>query len=91
MDKCTFIQNLKRAQKELSENQIYEKEIITQLLFLMFGSEEIPKQFILDDIIMDSDEIKVFLEKLGLSIKSISIDTLKSFINSALYFSVELN
>lgn len=87
MDKCTFIQNLKRTQKELLEEQIYEKEIINQLLFYMFGSEEIPKQFILDDIIMDSDEIKVFLEKLGLSIKKINFN----IIFTSPYFSVELN
>lgn len=85
-------QKLNEVQRELSDNQIEEREIIETLMFLMFGREsnELPKKFKVE-CMMDNDGVETFLrEKVGLDVKEVSLVP-GSIIFGGPVFEVELN
>lgn len=85
-------QKLNEVQRELSDNQIEEREIIETLMFLMFGREsnELPKKFRVE-CMMDNDGVETFLrEKVGLDVKEVSLVPGSLFMGGPV-FEVELN
>lgn len=85
-------QKLNELQDILLDEQEEERNIVNDLIFLMFGrdSEELPKEFEIE-CIMDNDQVETFLkEKLELDVKNVSLVPM-SFLMGRPRFRVELN
>lgn len=83
---------LNEVQNELLYDQEEERNIVQELMFLMFGrdSEELPKEFEIE-CIMDNEQVKTFLkEKLEIDVKDVSLVPM-SFLFGRPKFRVELN
>ena len=68
-------QKLNEVQDVLSNEQEEERNIVSELMFLMFGndSEELPKEFEIE-CVMDNEQIETFLkEKLELDVEDVSL------------------
>lgn len=83
---------LNEIQKVLSNDQEEERNIVNDLMFLMFGrdSEELPREFEVE-CIMDNDQVETFLrEKLELDVKEVSLVPM-SLLMGRPRFRVKLN
>ena len=83
---------LNEIQKVLSNDQEEERNIVNDLMFLMFGrdSEELPREFEVE-CIMDNDQVETFLrEKLELDVKDVSLVPM-SLLMERPRFRVKLN
>ncbi len=83
---------LNEVQNTLSDGQEEERNIVNDLMFLMFGrdSEELPKEFEIE-CIMDNEQVETFLkEKLELDVKDVSLVPM-SILFGRPKFRVELN
>ena len=83
---------LNEVQNTLSDRQEEERNIVNDLMFLMFGrdSEELPKEFEIE-CIMDNEQVETFLkEKLELDVKDVSLVPM-SILFGRPKFRVELN
>lgn len=83
---------LNEIQKVLSNDQEEERNIVNDLMFLMFGrdSEELPREFEVE-CIMDNDQVETFLrEKLELDVKDVSLVPM-SLLMGRPRFRVKLN
>lgn len=83
---------LNEIQKVLANDQEEERNIVNDLMFLMFGrdSEELPREFEVE-CIMDNDQVETFLrEKLELDVKDVSLVPM-SLLMGRPRFRVKLN
>lgn len=68
-------EKLNEIQNALSNDQEEERNIVNDLMFLMFGrdSEELPREFEVE-CIMDNEQVETFLkEKLELDVENVSL------------------
>lgn len=83
---------LNEIQNVLSNDQEEERNIVNDLMFLMFGrdSEELPKEFEVE-CIMDNEQVETFLkEKLELDIENVSLVPMSLLLGKPRY-RVKLN
>lgn len=83
---------LNEIQNVLSNDQEEERNIVNDLMFLMFGrdSEELPKEFEVE-CIMDNEQVETFLkEKLELDVENVSLVPMSLLLGKPRY-RVKLN
>ena len=83
---------LNEIQNVLSNDQEEERNIVNDLMFLMFGrdSEELPKDFEVE-CIMDNEQVETFLkEKLELDVENVSLVPMSLLLGKPRY-RVKLN
>lgn len=83
---------LNEIQNVLSNDQEEERNIVNDLMFLMFGkdSEELPREFEVE-CIMDNEQVETFLkEKLELDVENVSLVPMSLLLGKP-RFRVKLN
>lgn len=83
---------LNEIQNVLSNDQEEERNIVNNLMFLMFGrdSEELPREFEVE-CIMDNEQVETFLkEKLELDVENVSLVPMSLLLGKP-RFRVKLN
>ena len=83
---------LNEVQNTLSDGQEEERNIVNDLMFLMFGrdSEELPREFEVE-CIMDNEQVETFLkEKLELDVENVSLVPMSLLLGKP-RFRVKLN
>ena len=83
---------LNEIQNVLSDDQEEERNIVNDLMFLMFGrdSEELPREFEVE-CIMDNEQVETFLkEKLELDVENVSLVPMSLLLGKP-RFRVKLN
>ena len=83
---------LNEIQNVLSNDQEEERNIVNDLMFLMFGrdSEELPREFEIE-CIMDNEQVETFLkEKLELDVENVSLVPMSLLLGKPRY-RVKLN
>lgn len=83
---------LNEIQNVLSNDQEEERNIVNDLMFLMFGrdSEELPREFEVE-CIMDNEQVETFLkEKLELDVENVSLIPMSLLLGKP-RFRVKLN
>ena len=83
---------LNEIQNVLSNDQEEERNIVNDLMFLMFGrdSEELPREFEVE-CIMDNEQVETFLkEKMELDVENVSLVPMSLLLGKP-RFRVKLN
>ena len=83
---------LNEIQNVLSNDQEEERNIVNDLMLLMFGrdSEELPREFEIE-CIMDNEQVETFLkEKLELDVENVSLVPMSLLLGKPI-FRVKLN